>query len=185
MVLAQAAAYAACQAIDRQKPVQEIDTRELRTALIENPLADHSIPEILMDNDDSTGITLTGDWQRQTTGGYGPSFLVSNTTTTASAAFSTRIRQNGDYRIYTYIPRVEHAASSTIIQITAGKTSITRNINTNNLQITGQTSGEWIALEHLRLNAGDEVRVTISNQPADHTKIPGAIVADAVLLVPR
>jgi FAD dependent oxidoreductase len=180
MVLAQAAAYAACEAIDQQKPVQEIDTRELRTALIENPLADHSIPEILVDNDDSTGITLTGDWQRQTTGGYGPSFLLNTTTAPATAEFTAHIKQTATYNIYSYIPRVEHAATSTIFHLTTGNTSTAKQVNTGNLRVTGQTSGEWVPVDTLHLNADDQLRITISN-----TGAAGAIVADAVLLVPR
>jgi FAD dependent oxidoreductase len=57
MVLAQSAAYAACQAIDHHQNVQAIDTRQLQKDLKENPLADFSSPQILLDNDDSAGIT--------------------------------------------------------------------------------------------------------------------------------
>jgi hypothetical protein len=180
MVLAQSAAYAACAAIDQHKPVQEIDIRRLQAALKENPLADHSIPEILVDNDDSTGVTLTGDWQRQTTGGYGPSFLVDTATALAAAGFSAHIQHTGAYTIYTYIPRVEHAATATNCYILIGRASTFKQINSGSLQVTGQTSGEWVELETFYLHAWDRVQVTISNQLT-----PGTVVADAILLVPR
>jgi FAD dependent oxidoreductase len=180
MVLAQSAAYAACQAIDHQKNVQDVDTRELQTELKKNPLADNSIPEILLDNDDSTGITLTGDWQRQTSGGYGPSFLQHTGENPGTAQFETHIQQTATYDLYTYIPRVDHAATSTTFHLTTGNTSTTVQLNTANLQISGQTSGEWFRLYTLPLNAGDQITITISNQSAT-----GIIVADAILLVPK
>jgi len=180
MVLAQSAAYAACQAIDHQETVQDIDTRQLQTELKKNPLADNSIREILIDNDDSTGITLTGDWQRQTSGGYGPSFLQNTSNKPGTVQFETIIQQTATYHLYTYIPRVDHAATSTTFHLTTGNTSTTVQLNTANLQISGQTSGEWVRLYTLPLNAGDQITITISNQSAT-----GIIVADAILLVPK
>ena len=180
MVLAQSAAYAACQAIDHQENVQDIDTRQLQTELKKNPLADNSIREILIDNDDSTGITLTGDWQRQTSGGYGPSFLQNTSNKPGTVQFETIIQQTATYHLYTYIPRVDHAATSTTFHLTTGNTSTTVQLNTANLQISGQTSGEWVRLYTLPLNAGDQITITISNQSAT-----GIIVADAILLVPK
>jgi len=180
MVLAQSAAYAACQAIDHQETVQDIDTRQLQTELKKNPLADNSIREILIDNDDSTGITLTGDWQRQTSGGYGPSFLQNTDNKPGTVQFETHIQQTATYHLYTYIPRVDHAATSTTFHLATGNTSTTVQLNTANLQISGQTSGEWVRLYTLPLNAGDQIKITISNQSAT-----GIIVADAILLVPK
>jgi hypothetical protein len=179
MVLAQSAAYAACQAIDHQKTIQNIDISQLQKDLKKNPLADNSIPEILIDNDDSTGITLTGDWQRQTSGGYGPSFLQHTGDKTATIEFETHIQQTASYHLYTYIPRVDHAAASTTFQLTTPNTSTTKQINTSNLRITGQTSGEWVGLGTLHLNANDQLTITITNQPDT-----GTTVADAILLVP-
>jgi hypothetical protein len=72
MVLAQSAATAACQAIDKNTSVQQVDISQLQSVLKNNPLADHSIPEILVDNDDQDNIIKTGDWKRVTEGGYGP-----------------------------------------------------------------------------------------------------------------
>jgi hypothetical protein len=180
MVLAQSAAYAACQATDHRENVQDIDTRQLQTELKKNPLADNGIREILIDNDDSTGITLTGDWKRQTSGGYGPSFLQNTSDKPGTAQFETHIQQTATYQLYTYIPHVDHAATSTTFHLTTGNTSTTVQLNTANLQISGQTSGEWVRLYTLPLNAGDQITITISNKSAT-----GIIVADAILLVPK
>jgi ribulose 1,5-bisphosphate synthetase/thiazole synthase len=75
MVLAQSAAVAASQAIDKKTSVQQIDVKQLQADLKSNPLVDHSTAEILVDNDDAEHITKTGSWRRETIGGYGPSFL--------------------------------------------------------------------------------------------------------------
>ncbi len=179
MVLAQAAAYAACQAVDHRKTVQHIDISQLQKDLQQNPLADNSIPEILLDNDDSANVTLTGDWQRQTSGGYGPSFLLNTARAKATARFKTQIRRTCTYQLYTYIPRVEHAAATTDFLILAPNMSITKRINTGNLRISGQTSGEWVELGTANLKAGARVKIMISNHRAS-----GTTVADAILLVP-
>jgi hypothetical protein len=179
MVLAQSAAYAACQAIDQHQTVQDINTNKLQTDLKDNPLADHSIPEILLDNDDSTGITVAGDWEKSTSGGYGPSFLKNTSTTPATVEFKTHIQQKALYLIYTYIPHVEHAAATTTFHLQSTNLDTIKQINTGNLHITGQTSGEWVELGTAYLKTGDQLKITVSNQPAT-----GTTVADAILLVP-
>src|SRR5690606_33658356 len=50
MVLGQAAAVAASMAIDNATSVQEIDVAALQSELRENPLADGSVPELLVDD---------------------------------------------------------------------------------------------------------------------------------------
>src|SRR5687767_11572190 len=58
MVLAQAAAAAAVMAIDAKKPVQQIDVTKLQRVLKINPLADNSVAEILIDNEDPTQVII-------------------------------------------------------------------------------------------------------------------------------
>jgi len=80
---------------------------------------------------------------------------------------------------------VDHAAPSTTFHLTTGNTSTSKQINTGNLQITGQTSGEWVALGTVHLNAKDLLKITISNQPSTNLKITATTVADAILIIPR
>ncbi|ULT41912.1 hypothetical protein KRR40_46405 [Niabella defluvii] len=47
------------------------------------------------------------------------------------------------------------------------------------IQVTGQTSGEWVSLGQYQLPAGRKAYVEVTNAGAN-----GAIAADAVLLVP-
>ena len=179
MVLGQASAYAACQAIDRRAAVQEIDTRRLQGMLKDNPLADGSSPEILVDNDDVTGISLKGGWTRRTVGGYGPSFLEDSASSGAEIRFVPVIRQEGNYAVYYYYPIVAHAASVLNVELSDGKKIIKKNITRSEVKVIGQTSGEWVSLGTLRLQPGHKAFIRVSDEGAD-----GAIVADAVLLVP-
>ncbi len=56
MVLAQAAATAASMAIQGKLDVQEVNVQQLQQALKTNPLADGSIPEIVVDNANTTQV---------------------------------------------------------------------------------------------------------------------------------
>ncbi|GHU75003.1 hypothetical protein FACS189413_19670 [Bacteroidia bacterium] len=81
MVLAQSAAVAAGMSIDHKIAVQEIDVAQLQKNLQDNPLADGSIPEILVDNDDANQVEISGDWEisTDTHRSYGLNFLTSTT----------------------------------------------------------------------------------------------------------
>src|SRR4051812_45186225 len=81
IILFQSSSFAACLAIDNNTPVQKVDIKRLQSLLKTNPLADGSTPEILVDNDDSNSITITGNWKRapNAKGCYGPSAFVGDT----------------------------------------------------------------------------------------------------------
>jgi hypothetical protein len=178
MVLAQSAAVAACQAIDKKTGVQQIDIKQLQTELTDNPLVDHSTAEILVDNDDADNIIKTGQWKRETIGGYGPSYLLDTAKSPTEIKFMPQIKKAGKYQVYIYVPKVSHSATITQVQIFDGQTTISKTINKNDVQVMGQTSGEWVALGTGQFSAGKKAYVKIANQGAD-----GAVVADAVLLV--
>jgi hypothetical protein len=181
MVLAQSAAVAASQAIDKKTGVQQIDVKQLQAELKSNPLVDHSTAEILVDNDDAEHVTKTGSWRRETTGGYGPSFYLDTAKAIPTEIkFTPEIKQAGKYHVYIYIPKVSRASLLTQIQISDGQNIITKTINKNDVQVVGQTQGEWVSLGINGFYAGKNGYVQVSNKGAD-----GAIVADAVLLVPE
>jgi len=178
MVLAQSSAAAACQAIDANQAVQQIDVVKLQGLLKENPLMDGSTPEVLADNDDSTSITITGNWQRKTSGGYGPSWLSSPTQNPGSVVFRPHIKKAGAYNLYTYIPAIDNAAAQTNYTIFDGKNEKKVSI-TSNIRVEGQTSGEWVALGRYNFSEGKQATVTIQSNLQQ-----GTISADAVLFVP-
>jgi hypothetical protein len=179
MVLAQSAAVAACQAIDKKADVQQIDIKQLQVELTNNPLVDHSVAEILVDNDDTDNIVKTGQWKRETTGGYGPSFLLDTAKASAQIKFIPQIKKAGSYQVYVYVPKVSHSATITQVKIFDGQNTTNKTINKNDVQVVGQTSGEWVSMGVSRFSVNKKAFVQISNQGAD-----GVIVADAVLLVP-
>src|SRR5258708_4540452 len=77
MVLGQSSATAAVMAIDAKSHVQKVDVATLQQRLKTNPLADGSIFEILVDNDDSQNVQRTGTWTTENKSGYGPRFFIS------------------------------------------------------------------------------------------------------------
>ena len=179
MVLSQSAAVAACQAIDKKLAIQQIDVNQLRSVLQTNPLADHSTPEILVDNDDKENVRVTGDWKKETYGGYGPTYLTDSSSSTAAVKFIPPIQQAGKYHVYTYYPKLQHGAAITNIEVFDGKNAVKKTIDKNKVEVVGQTSGEWVSLGVMQFPAGKKAYVQISNDSAG-----GTVVADAVLFVP-
>jgi hypothetical protein len=178
MVLAQSSAAAACQAIDADQAVQQIDVPTLKTLLKENPLMDGSTPEVLADDYDTTSTKITGYWERKKAGGYGPSWLSFVGNSTGSVTFKPNIKQAGKYNLYTYVAAISNAAAKTTYTVFDGKASREIAVATN-IEVEGQTSGEWVSLGSYTLPAGDKATVTVHANGQN-----GVIAADAVLFVP-
>ena len=191
MALGQAAATAAVLAVEKNAAVQEIDVPTLQNKLKNDPLADGSTPEILLDNDVTpAAITLTGKWQEEKGGGkYAASQLVNDSkgTQPGSARFTPKVPKAGKYTVYVFNPypgaggvnpaqydgKTTGKASSTKLKIKAGKI-------TENIELATQTQvNEWIKAGTYDFPAGSDNYVEISNAGAD-----GTVVADAVLFVP-
>ncbi|HET6542631.1 MAG TPA: FAD-dependent oxidoreductase [Chryseolinea sp.] len=184
MVLAQSAATAAVQVIDKSISVQQVDVALLQKALKENPLANGTTKEILIDNDDKTSVTLVGSWTtlKSAPGCYGPSLLSSaggDKARIQSVKFSTLIEKEGPYEVYAYFPRIEGGASTVVVSFYTGKKNYTRDLKPNQQKIEGQTSGEWMFLGRYDLKKGENPHVEVSTRGAD-----GTVVADAVLIYP-
>jgi hypothetical protein len=159
--------------------VQGINIKKLQNELKNNPLADSSTPEILVDNDDNEGIIKTGNWARVKTGGYGPSYLMDTLITGATIKFMPDIKQAGSYQVYVYLPKLARSSTITKIIVFDGQQSTTHAINKKDIQVVGQTSGEWVTLGASMLPKGKQAYVQVSGDGAD-----GAVLADAVLFVP-
>ncbi|SFQ28564.1 FAD-dependent oxidoreductase [Parafilimonas terrae] len=181
MVLAQSAAMAAVMAVDSNKAVQDINIKKLQQELIMNPLADNSTPEILVDNDDAVQAIVKGNWQKETRGSYGPSMYVTNGAAgeTASVTFMPAVKKAGSYKIYTYMPKFASLSPLITAEVYDGKTIIKKEIKESDINVQGQTSGEWVELGSYSLPAGKKAYVKISNKGSQ------TIVADAVLFVPE
>jgi len=183
MVLAQSAAVAAVEAIESKTSVQNVDVKKVQAILKNNPLADGSTPEIVIDNNEKEHIQVQGEWLTQQYTGYGPSIFYSeeNTGKKKWVKFIPAINKTGYYNVYSYfLPGYKNAASKTLLTIYNGGEEKQIVIKKSDIKVEGQTSGEWIPLGRFYLKKGSGNFVKISNKDAD-----GTVVADAVLFKPE
>jgi FAD dependent oxidoreductase len=182
MVLAQSAAVAACMAIDHDGPVQQIDVNKLQQLIKLNPLADGRQPDIFLDNENIESVTLKGDWKKTISpNSYAASWFQNDGDPAEykSVTFTPGIPKEGRYKVYTYVPKIDGASSSVVINISNGKIIKEITLHQKDIVVEGQTSGEWVSLGEYNFLAGKNGFVEITNKKAD-----GLIIADAVLLVP-
>jgi len=182
MVLAQSSAVAAVLAIDGNKSVQEVDVKEVQKLLKKNPLADNSVVEVLVNNDDSLHVEKIGKWGEKRGGTYGLSaFYTTEKNKLNEVRFKPAIVHSGTYGVYTYvINRIDKPTSKITHIINNGAKTTEVVINMADVVVKGQTTGEWIYLGDYHFDKGTDSYVAINNKNAD-----GTVVADAVLFVPK
>ena len=183
MVLAQSAAVAASQAIDRKIPVQDVDVKGVRKILRENPLLDGSTPDVVVDNDAPSGVTRTGEWTAEKAGGYGRSYWRTEGKAGEPAKtirFTPTLPKTGRYDLYAYVPRRPDATAQTTFIVHDGQKTQTVTLSRDQIQVSGQTSGTWVKLGSFAFPAGQKSFAEITTEGAT-----GAVVADAVQWVAR
>lgn len=182
MVLAQSSAVAAAMAIDGKTTVQKINVAKLQEALRINPLANRTTPEILVDNEDASGVLAKGPWQTVKKGAYGPSALVSDTLSKEkqSVRFTPQISKAGKYRAYIYFPKIQGISPQISVTVNDGTTSRNILVKESEIVVEGQTSGEWFSVGSYAVPKGKKAYIEISTEGAG-----GAVPADAVLWVPE
>lgn len=180
MVLGQSSAIAASMAIDSKKAVQEIDVKALQNKIKSDPLADGSTPEIFVDNADPVAVKMEGNWKKEVRIGYGPDFLVAeNAGESTSVRFNPGIKKEGNYSVYIYVlPKYPGLATNTKVVMSDGKKEQVILINRDQLQVSGQTSGEWKKIGTFKLAKDANVRIQGTGEA-------GKLVADAVLFKPE
>lgn len=181
MVLGQSAAVAAVQAIDRKVSVQKINVSQLQLQLKNDPLADGSLPEILVDNNDAAQVEKKGAWTVHQYGGYGPDYYVADSTSgePKSVKYTPHIAKKGNYELYVYYPKLKNAAAVTQVYVYDGLLTKEVLIKDAQVKVLGQTSGEWVSLGRYALKEGKNAYVEITAKG-----LQGAVTADALLLVP-
>jgi hypothetical protein len=191
MVLAQSAATAAVIAIRENISVQNISVRELQHQLKLNPLADSSAADVLVDNEDHRRVKISSrKWRLINEGGYGRNFYINDPTEEPgflepkekrieTVRFSAGHRQPGVYNLYIYVPKVDGCTEYMTITISDGIKTQERLLQTKELVIEGQTSGEWLSLGQQTIAKGRKPWVEVSTSGAT-----GKVVADAVIWVP-
>lgn len=181
MVLGQSSATAAVMAIDGNTEVQQINVSHLQQRLREDPLADGSLFEILVDNSDSLHVQRKGHWTIGKRGGYGPDYLVyeKRDQDIASIRFTPEIPEAGNYSGYIYFPKAANMSSQTMVIVYDGEGNHGISIKESDIRVEGQTSGEWVPLGTYNLPQGTKSYVQVSDKDAD-----GKVIADAVIWVP-
>jgi FAD dependent oxidoreductase len=180
MVMAQSAVVAAVMAIDKRTGLHQVNIKELQQKLASDPLADGSMPEIMVDND-NRNVQVAGDWKKEKTGAYGPSMFTDDSKgqENKSVRFSPALVKSGNYHVYIYFPKVQNSSSKTSVNIFDGVKQTEKIIEAAAVKVEGQTSGEWVDLGIHSLKKETKPYIEISNKSSD-----GIIVADAVLFVP-
>ena len=184
MVLGQAAAVAASMAIDRGESVQLVDVEALRRELRENPLADGSVPEILLDDADEERVRISGAWRPGSPEGkYGLTALRLDSPSEGDVRFSPNIGTPGRYDVYLYWPRSSDLATS--VPLTIGHADGVEHLQINMREPDEVHGGlqhgivSWVRLGTYAFTAGDSGFLSIAGGS------DGAVFADAVLFVPE
>ena len=180
MVLGQAAAVAASLALEHDGcSVQEVDSKEINEVIGKDPYMNGSQPDILIDDCDA-GVKADDQWIAKGRGGYGLSFYeLPLTDQIQKVTFNLdAIPSAGTWAVYSYQSSNKKLTSVTSYEITSGDKSYNVDFNRDDLNVLGQTSGDWALLGTYDFNEGAPVSVTISNAKAD-----AVMRADAVLFV--
>ena len=176
MVLAQSAAMAASLAIESKKNIQEIEIRTLQNRLKNNPLANGTLPEILIDNADSLNFKTIGNWEKiaKGYGRYGKDYVQANLKDEKKyeAIFNTQFKNKAKYKAYVYIPKTEGHVSKLTISI-----NIDGKIVSKQLHVESEES-DWFLIDSFSVLPDQKAELVISS------KERGILVADAVLWVP-
>lgn len=181
MVLSQSAAVAAVQAIDKKLKVQDVDVGAVQEYLKDDPLADQSTPEILIDNEDSSFVFTSGAWikNNDSHAGYGSSYLKLENGK-GSVTFTPSFKTTGAYKVLAYFPRIEGSAKTVTVTVHSADGTKTMAVGVATEKVEGQTSGEWVSLGTHRFNKDSKQSIAIA-APAQ----TGIVIADAVLFVPE
>ena len=189
MVLGQSAATAACQAIDANVAVQEIDYSKLKARLLDEKqvlewtgprksegIDPKTLPGIVIDN---AAAELKGDWSKSSSipGFIGTEYLHDADTAkgTKIATFSTKITTPGKYDIRIAYTANPNRATNVKISITAKSMTVDKLLN----QREAPRQNGFQTVETRIIEAGEIVSVTISNAETN-----GHVIVDAVQFVP-
>ena len=178
MLLGQSAAKAACLAIDGGVKVQEVDVTKIQRMYEEDPLLDGTPADIIVDD---ASLDVPAAWTRiEKNNGYGRSYLVLNPTPEKQTLrYPFEVKSDGKYEIYTYFIRRGESSKMTELVVSDGNEQKGVVLNADEIEVLGQTSGEWVSLGEYNLQSGKPGYVEFTNNGT----ITGQICADAVLLV--
>lgn len=181
MVLGQVAGLAASQAIDAHQAVQDVAVGRLVARLEADPLMDGTMLEILLDNADAAVVEMSDNWEpyNDSYRAYGPDFKVCDVRKSKPffIKYTPKLAKEGTFDAYLYVPRIDDETSKMTVGVFNGKSKSEKVVKIKEVQVVGQTLGEWVSLGQYRLKPGSYFEIT--EKGAD--KI---VAADAVLLIP-
>lgn len=172
MVLAQSAATAAVLAIDSKKSLHEVNVNELQEILKSNPLADGSVPEILIDNSYSGQFSVLGEHEimKKQYGRYGKDFV--KIAANGQAKFWTKVSNGGSYNLQVYFPKSENSSEKIKVIVKVGNQIIEKQI------VIDAEENDWYNCGEMEIPRNEEVSVTLSSLS------DAKFIADAILFVP-
>jgi len=94
--------------------------------------------------------------------------------------FTPDIQQEGSYAAYLYFPKTENMAEHTMVTVFDGSAETERTINSEDIIVEGQTSGEWVSLGSYEAPEGKNFYVEV-----DANNENDGVAADALILVPE
>ena len=183
MALSQVAATAASMAIDKHNGiVQDVDVAALKAEIEAHPWGDNRKPDVLVDDANDACVRFVGNWTfDKSRRCYAFTRRYDNTLgkEARSAYFYPRLKEVDEYDVYYYYPRQKRPSSVVCFNVFDGAATHEVVLNTKEIKILGQTTGEWVRIGRYKIGAGDAPYVEITNRNAN-----GTVVADAVQFVP-
>ncbi len=176
MALGQSSAVAASMAVDKGTSVQKIDVKALQKELKDNPLADGSPAEILVDDQDKARVLATGDWKVVKGGVYGPTALEAQPGSGASIRFTPAAVGKGAYDVYVYFSVLPDVSDQVNLRVSDGTKVTQYTIRKADIVIEGQTRGKWHLVGSATVKKGGMPYVEYTTDGAN-----GRIIADAVI----
>jgi hypothetical protein len=190
MVLGQSAATAACQAIDADTAVQQIDVKKLQERLLADQqiltwtgppaaqgLDPAKLPGVVVDDINAERV---GNWTESSSspGFIGAGYLHDGNERQGEKQlrYTLVAAKAGDYELRLSYTSNPNRATNVPVTIATGGKERSVEINQRKAQAI---DNRFVSLGKVRLLAGEKAVVTISNRGAD-----GYVIADAVQLVP-
>ena len=172
MVLAQSAATAAVLAINSGKTIHEIDVQKLQKILKNNPLADGSLPEILVDNSFKSQFEVMGNSKiiEKQYGRYAKDFV--EIESGGEAKFTATIANGGTYNLRIYYPKMANSTDSVKVTIQLNGETLSKEI------IINTEDNGWYDAGLIQIQNNKTVKVSLQSLTKQ------AFIADAILFVP-
>jgi len=184
MVLGQSAAIAASIAIDSDIPVQDVNAASIQSVNKNDPLLDHTPPDIIIDNCDTALFRVSGNWITIPTNwenkGYAADFVMKDTSAAGQGivTFSFTVPLSDTYSLYYYCPDLSSYGKNKNITEEI-PCLLTYEGRTKKISVPFRDyPGKWSPCGEYLFDPGKIYSLVV-----DAGKLPGLVAADAILLI--